>query len=1028
MIASALSARMIEGEREGTFKTNDLSNFHNVGNMWLRVSNFGFFGSGSGPYPSLEYPGGSGIDYLYQGSLWFGAKKKRKNIAGEQLYWINWPPAHNEDFTSNINEVLSPVAHMVVDTLVSVGFDGDLSLYEFLPAFNPLEYNHGMYSTLNTWDRVITTTTRTQRRAFDDDGDGLIDEDPVGFDFPFRSADELPRSFAEFCGKFIYESRGLFDSAELIMRNIDIWFPLGFQELGAADKVLNARWDPAYHYYAFARPHDDDQDGLTDEDGAPISEQDFIGYYFDYSPFGTAGMRHYGSSTSRNQHHPLNLFVRQMSFAWSYSYIRNLVYVEFNITNMNPADTLFDCAMGIYIDADCGPQSWDSSKASDDVSGYYRGIGYEFAYSRDADGDGGLTPAYIGVRVCTPDPDTLDFSCWFWKVGDGPDDFRPLDYTNIQGGRKTANEKYWLLTGRNPDATKYESLRKTPEESVNPHFEQPTPADTRFLFAFYGDMNGFDVPENPEGKSWNLAPHRTMKIVVAVFPGDNLEDLKSTAVWAKDIYGVAQDLITVILPDTFPHYEPPEPPQFPLMFSELRESTPNNISLDIYWCNRSEYSINYLFVPRSDIGWNPGSGLDSDPLLITNWDDIPEHFRPGNFGGIENESGLVNPYTAWRLRHDFEGYSVWGRSGRGGIDQWMLHERYDKINTAEEIIRDYQVNINAATPGVYVDRVGDLGFDTGLPQPYTFGDCPDKDRIFAGHYMLGWDFLPKPIEVGDVVYGIPLYNLKQRKDVVDDPNCTFLPPAMPGQPPLYLSPAERRANQLLFKNPHPLLTDEIYLALVDDGLIPLNGHLGQNKVSNPADKYSEEIAGDLHNRLSRKFYTTTINNLPKGREYYVSVSAFNRGFPSKNLEALESGRDANTMIFFPGPLAKPNMDNIYVVPNPYRGSSSFDGYVEGDTKGDRGRRLWFVNLPMRCNVQIYTLAGDLVAEFEHNGATQTDILTISKAAEFGMSSTGMHAWNLLTRNNQIIASGLYFFSVKDHDTGNVKVGKFAVIR
>ena len=40
------------------------------------VSNYGF-GSGDDitpPWPSLEYPGGSGVDYLYQGALWFGKK------------------------------------------------------------------------------------------------------------------------------------------------------------------------------------------------------------------------------------------------------------------------------------------------------------------------------------------------------------------------------------------------------------------------------------------------------------------------------------------------------------------------------------------------------------------------------------------------------------------------------------------------------------------------------------------------------------------------------------------------------------------------------------------------------------------------------------------------------------------------------------------------------------------------------------------------------------------------------------------
>ena len=58
-------------------KKLDLSRYHNVGNIWLRVSNYGFFGSGDDvvpQYPSLEYHGGSDIDSLYQYAQWFAGK------------------------------------------------------------------------------------------------------------------------------------------------------------------------------------------------------------------------------------------------------------------------------------------------------------------------------------------------------------------------------------------------------------------------------------------------------------------------------------------------------------------------------------------------------------------------------------------------------------------------------------------------------------------------------------------------------------------------------------------------------------------------------------------------------------------------------------------------------------------------------------------------------------------------------------------------------------------------------------------
>ena len=81
-----------------------------------------------------------------------------------------------------------------------------------------------------------------------------------------------------------------------------------------------------------------------------------------------------------------------------------------------------------------------------------------------------------------------------------------------------------------------------------------------------------------------------------------------------------------------------------------------------------------------------------------------------------------------------------------------------------------------------------------------------------------------------------------------------------------------------------------------------------------------------------------------------------------------------------------------------------------------------------CTIRIYTLAGDLVKEIYHNGAHETDILTISKADSQGMSPDGMHEWDLLSKNRQIIAPGVYLFSVENKADGKIKVGKFVIIK
>jgi len=246
-----------------------------------------------------------------------------------------------------------------------------------------------------------------------------------------------------------------------------------------------------------------------------------------------------------------------MSFAWSNDYVKDIIYMEYDITNMSATDTLFDCVMGIYMDADCGPQD------NEDVSGYVRGEGYEFAYSRDADGDGGATPGYVGVTLCSPVPEDINLTCWYWGVGNGSNDHYPLNYV---AATKTANEKYWLLTDRNPrGGVSY--LRLCDENQTNSWFEMPAnnPKDTRFLYAIHGryedDKNG-TVPTaingyvNPiHSEVWNLLPKQTMKIVVAVFAGNSLKEAMEQANRSKVVYQNPQRLSSITLPDIMPHFE-----------------------------------------------------------------------------------------------------------------------------------------------------------------------------------------------------------------------------------------------------------------------------------------------------------------------------------------------------------------------------------------------------------------------------------------------------------------------------------------
>ncbi len=175
-------------------------------------------------------------------------------------------------------------------------------------------------------------------------------------------------------------------------------------------------------------------------------------------------------------------------------------------------------------------------------------------------------------------------------------------------------------------------------------------------------------------------------------------------------------------------------------------------------------------------------------------------------------------------------------------------------------------------------------------------------------------------------------------------------------------------------------------------------------------------------------YRYDITGLRDGFKYWVSVTSFDQGAP--DIAPLESGRSQNRTFAIPGGPAE-KVGSVRVFPNPYRGDAAWDGSLPRD------RYLWFVNLPANCTIKIYTLAGDLVDTIEFDGSTYdaTEIRGIfdptdtrNPESDIPVLSGGMAAWDLISRADQGIATGLYIFAVKDHKTGDTQLGKFLVLR
>lgn len=98
-----------------------------------------------------------------------------------------------------------------------------------------------------------------------------------------------------------------------------------------------------------------------------------------------------------------------------------------------------------------------------------------------------------------------------------------------------------------------------------------------------------------------------------------------------------------------------------------------------------------------------------------------------------------------------------------------------------------------------------------------------------------------------------------------------------------------------------------------------------------------------------------------------------------------------------------SMNRIHTVPDPYYVTSAFEATSSV-------KSIKFVNLPTQATVRIYTTSGVLVRVLEHDAPSFSGELT----------------WDVRNRNNQFVASGVYFYHVTA-ENGETYVGRMTII-
>jgi len=153
-----------------------------------------------------------------------------------------------------------------------------------------------------------------------------------------------------------------------------------------------------------------------------------------------------------------------------------------------------------------------------------------------------------------------------------------------------------------------------------------------------------------------------------------------------------------------------------------------------------------------------------------------------------------------------------------------------------------------------------------------------------------------------------------------------------------------------------------------------------------------------------------------GLKYYYTVVAYDPdkmatyGLPSiesarSNYRKSESGAPEPVIpVAGSAPITasgKPDLSQVRVVPNPYRGAALFETRFE--------HKINFINLPAQAKISVFSMTGDLVKEIYHNDANR-----------------GAEVWDLISRNNQAVVSGLYLYVVESG--GDKSIGKMLIIR
>ncbi|UCE06650.1 MAG: hypothetical protein JSW07_01005 [bacterium] len=697
----------------------------------------------------------------------------------------------------------------------------------------------------------------------------------------------------------------------------------------------------------------------------------------------------------------LGIRVIQQGYAWNYFFNQNFVFLTYDIINISN-EPLNDTYLGVVVDPDVGD-------AQDDMVGFDETRNLAYAYDDDGRESGWSTnPGHVGYVFLES----------------------PIDPASGEELGLTAFRIFTIDVDPGTDVERYDVM------AANGTFDvDSSPEDKRFC-----------MPTGP----FTLEPGDTARVVVGILCAKDLESLQAACDLAQQMYD-----------EGWVSPSPPPEPKITLI--------PKDGEVLVLWDDKAETALDpvsreqdfegyRLYKSRTGIGplgnWNPADPT-TEWQLIAQWDIE---------NGIVN-GAPINPDDAYSEYHPDDKYL--------GEDTGIVHlfRDSDVINGVEY---HYAItSYDRGTPGLRSLECGIiLGQNRASVPPGFYKLGYERPQVIRAEHTEGnstcelptisispitGDVLDAEYEISfQVVDGIKTFsitNLINNEVVVS--NSTDLNGEENYFNGVYLTLQDESSNGTLissewmgsagsnwsFDNFVPIKTFAVdyEIRFTDQGsmmIYPTNFSLPFEVwridpdtsykaksyfLFNSANDSTEEMRNSLTSgdqiKIMEDYFDVSRGTwksgftfqfdviIPDSDEVTPQVGDIYKFLLTKQF-SINDKYVFSTLAEKISP-TETMLEEIKVVPNPYIVRNTWE-------RSRDYARLQFINLPEKCTIRVYTLAGDHVRTIEHNEHIESD-------------KPGWEWWDLLTHNNQKIAAGVYIFHVDSPGIGEY-VGKFAIVR